>query len=120
MNCTFPNQVGGAEVSASVLRAGLGARGYEVQIATLKTAKTKPANDASVIELTLANLFDPWRDDKARSWGARAVWKALDFINPVVFAQFFLMLRKMRPSAILTHNRKGFSVAPWIAARLLG
>lgn len=119
INCTFPDNVGGAEVSAQELRNELRRLGHDVVVCTLGTKYTSSELPADVKALRLFNLYDPWREKHRPGALARAIWKIVDFFNPVMLVRLWALLRCERPQVVITHNLKGFSVSAWLAPKLV-
>lgn len=120
LNCTFPDQVGGAEASARELREGLRSRGFKVTVLSLSTPQTSHVLPEGELRITLPNIYDPWRDVARKNVLQKIVWKAIDFFNPVALFKVAAIVREGRYDVVLTHNLKGFSTAVWMAAKYAG
>lgn len=119
INCTPPNMVGGAEITAKEVRSGLISRGNEVVVITLSTNKTLPNDMLGHISLKLRNIYDPWRDKGKKNIIKKIFWKLIDFFNIFSFFDLLFAIKREGGDIVLTHNLKGFSVSAWAAALIL-
>lgn len=118
-----PYQVGGAEVSVSEIAEFLATRGY-VEVLTLKSSSDYALSRSEVINGVMVRRFPL----KFRYWpfpnvprpkAIKLMWHLMDVVNPALFIRVFFALKKNRPTIVMTHNLTGFSLSPWLAAKIL-
>ena len=123
MNTLYqPYQVGGAERSVEEI-ANFLAIENSVQILTLKSSNAKHVpkkeiiNGIEVIRFALKLRYWPF-PHKERGKVKRLIWHFVDLINVPIFFRVLKALRLSKPDIIMTHNLTGFSILPWVAAKM--
>lgn len=101
-------------MTMNTVRQQFNSDGHLTKVITISTNKTRPSDDSDVIQVGLANIYDPWRETDKNLF-QKAIWKAIDFFNPVMGLKVWFVLQKIKPDVIYTHNLKGFSVSVWLA-----
>jgi len=117
-----PKVVGGAELISYDLAVHLRNRGHEVSILTLSDSRVTERYVIDELEVRCipnANVYNQFSHQKRTGFG-KALFGALDTLNPVVFFYALRFLKSHGASVLCTHNLKGMGPAVWLAARVLG
>jgi glycosyltransferase involved in cell wall biosynthesis len=121
--------IGGAERTAAILANNLVQRGHEVSIVSLGVINSKESSfetefGATVWQLPLAQIYDPYGLDGVKplptSALKKALWHLLDVSNFKMSSRVRGLFQKIKPDIVMTHTLQGFSVVVWKEAKRSG
>lgn len=113
-----PYGTGGAERSTQLLAEGLVDRGHDVSVLC---AMPEPGwaievhNGVTVYYTGLKNVYWPY-DEGENPALLKPVWHAVDSLNPWMQERVGMVLKRVSPDILHSHNLGGFSVSAWRAA----
>lgn len=108
-----PAAYGGAERVVGWLTDRLEAAGLVVHNAGLGPRAATGGQDQSY---PIPNLYWPF-DGVSRGVVARSAWHAVDSLLLLARQQVETLFDEVSPSVIVTHNLRGWGLAPWVVAR---
>ena len=113
-----PARHGGAESVVGAFADELGAAGFTVHNAGLTARGTAtPATPAP--GTPIPNLYWPF-DGRRRGAVARLAWHAIDALTLAGRPAVERIVDAFDPQVIVTHNLRGWGLAPWVVARRRG
>jgi glycosyltransferase involved in cell wall biosynthesis len=118
-----PYQVGGAEVSVSLLAEALARAGDDVTVLTLHPEPEEVCemrNGVRVYRLPLDNFYWGYGERKRSSALARLFWHCRDRWNLKAAARVGRLLEELKPDVVHTNNISGFSISVWEAVKKQG
>lgn len=113
-----PKLVGGTELIVYDLAVQLRNRGHDVSILTLSdsfAAETQVVDGLAVHSMPNANVYNQF-SHQARSGLKKALFGAVDTLNPFVFFYALRHLKRLDIDVLCTNNLKGMGPAVWLAA----
>lgn len=113
-----PYGTGGAERSTRLLAEGLVDRGHDVSVLCTMPEPgwaIKEHGGATVYYTGLKNVYWPY-DKEENPTLLKPVWHALDSLNPWMQERVGVILKRVSPDILHSHNLGGFSVSAWRAA----
>ena len=113
-----PKLVGGTEQIVHGLALGLRDRGHDVSILTLSdsfAAETQVVDGLRVHSMPNSNIYNQFLH-QARSGLKKAIFGAVDTLNPFVFFYALRYLKRLNVDVLCTNNLKGMGPAVWLAA----
>lgn len=114
-----PNIVGGAELTAFNL-ARNSVRNYSrVYFLTLSDdRKFSVSRRERVVKISIPNLnlYNQFQNER-RGIIKKVLFNLLDNFNPLYFLLIYILMRRIKPSNIITHNLKGIGLVVWFAIR---
>lgn len=117
-----PQQVGGAEVSVSLLAKALVEAGHSVAVISLHPEKDEKLADWNGVRawyLPLDNIYWPGHAARPSAW-RRLLWHLGDIWNLRAARRIARILDTEKPDVVHTNNLTGFSVAAWHEAKKRG
>lgn len=107
-----PARFGGAELVVSAFSEQLQQSGFRVHNQGLRSRQEN--GDCSAIPVP--NLYWPF-DRRRRGAGARLTWHAIDALTLLGQGAVDRVVDEVVPDVIITHNLRGWGLAPWVCAR---
>lgn len=114
----YPNIIGGAERSVQLLAEDLQLLGHETIVVSIGDNDSIQVNNGvKVYCFHHRNVY----------WGIKSgdktlmkkfIWHFIDIFNYRMYHQINHLIKQERPDIIHTNNLAGFSVAPWVVAKL--